>query len=554
MSVRTLTPFARRLHALALRSERPLQGLWRGVYDRATRAYAAYLTRGVPGAAVYVRGSHGSGDPVYALSDIDLAVVVPDGARAPVRRRWRRARRAIGDLLFDWPLVIQRGELDEVAGSTAFTYGLDDDDDDDDGGGGGERALYAGPAADDDLVRLAERPELFAGTAGWRLVRGPERRPAERPRAPGERSAAAWLLLQNWWRLLFQVCLDASGPRTAHLCLKLYAEPARIWLWLARGECVELREDALRRGLEALPDEEAALRSALALLRELPESPPPPLDAVVPYLVRMSSRIAALLGGEAARAGDTPVALSWKGPEELALPFGGWEPGESPLGEGAAPGLLPLVDWRALVVPFAPDQAFAPVDGDPREVAVLAAAAQAAPRGGAYPALRAEDLLVLPTVVWTRSSLRAVQCAAIDPVSFALADGRDVARFPEVPGLSAHDRARRAVSEHRAWLTRGRWDRHSGYELGRLLTAARAGLFLESVETGEPELPLTVAATLRALAARGAARPAAAAERAYAAFTAEWREVPSAVARDLRRAVEELPAYADAGSATRSRS
>jgi hypothetical protein len=95
-------------------------------------------------------------------------------------------------------------------------------------------------------------------------------------------------------------------------------------------------------------------------------------------------------------------------------------------------------------------------------------------------------------------------------------NGTRKASFPNVPGWCARDVARRAVAEHRAWLelesdrtppaVRG-WiepqepsTAPTGGSLFRLLTAARAALFLESVEQGNPRLPLTVAALAEEIA------------------------------------------------------
>jgi hypothetical protein len=139
-------------------------------------------------------------------------------------------------------------------------------------------------------------------------------------------------------------------------------------------------------------------------------------------------------------------------------------------------------------------------------------------RAGVYPALNADGLLLLPALgVWERAYLRSVQCEASDPVSFALAAEASTARFPNVDGWSAEHWARRAVAEHRAWLDdrreranacRREWlDGHSELAppavrgLAKLLTAARAALFLDSLEQGQPELCLTAAAVSRRLAA-----------------------------------------------------
>ena len=73
------------------------------------------------------------------------------------------------------------------------------------------------------------------------------------------KSLAAWLELVTWWRWAFTVCVDRSGPRTAHLCLKLVTEPVRIWLWLAHGERVGRRVSAaMSDGQEDVGDAQAA--------------------------------------------------------------------------------------------------------------------------------------------------------------------------------------------------------------------------------------------------------------------------------------------------------
>ena len=112
--------------------------------------------------------------------------------------------------------------------------------------------------------------------------------------------------------------------------------------------------------------------------------------------------------------------------------------------------------------------------------------------------------------------LRSVQCQPTDPVSTALADGRTVARFPELAGWSAIHSARRAVSEHRGWLESDDWvspphgwvgmqsapDNPVARTLGLLFTAARAALFLESIIEGDPQLPVTVAGVTERMAER----------------------------------------------------
>lgn len=162
--------------------------------------------------------------------------------------------------------------------------------------------------------------------------------------------------------------------------------------------------------------------------------------------------------------------------------------------------------------------------------------------------------MIFPAVPLRRTRLRAVKSRVTDPVPFAIVAGEPVAELPEVHGWSARDMARRGVAEHRAWLERP-YDAKAdgavsgmGHQLGRLLTAARAALFLESVEDGTPELCLTVAETARRLAARF---PAAAtitdeALGSYRDFALADGEPRRTVVAALRALVLELPGYVDA--------
>jgi hypothetical protein len=128
-------------------------------------------------------------------------------------------------------------------------------------------------------------------------------------------------------------------------------------------------------------------------------------------------------------------------------------------------------------------------------------------------------------------------------VSFALAAGATLAAFPNVAGFSIHDTAARAVAEHATWLAAT--DDRELETLGRLITAARAALLWESLDAGDPELPLTMEATLAGLAARGAASVglADAAREAFHDFAVFWRPPPETVVVALRDAVVALPAY-----------
>jgi predicted nucleotidyltransferase len=511
------------VHRTLLRTARtPLAVLWALGYRAAAWVYAAYLVRGERGAAAYLRGSVGTGDWLPGLADVDVAVVL-DGdaaaagaARERVARRWQALRGAVppADLLLDYPLVLEQDELRRLAGRSALTCG--------------RRPGYFGAGTSADGVRMLERPGLYGATADWRPLRGPERRPPELVRDAQERRVAAWLELVYWWQWAFPVCVDPSGPRTASLCVKLVCEPARIWLWLAHGERGDDRVDVLQRALRRLPEEEAALRLALDLQHGLPDSPAPPLADVLPALVRFSSRIAALLG--AAVEGTTEVRLAGG---DLLLAEGGWR-------GDPAPALLALCDWRSLAWAPRPDESFALTAGDPGDPAAVGAVAEAQ-EYGPYRGMRHDELLVFPSARRSRTRLRAVQCPATDPVSFALAAGRRVASFPTAPGWSARDCAGRAVAERGAWLRSSR--DIGGEALGHALSAARAALFVEDPD----ELALTVSEAAGRLAARstGARTVAEEALGHYRQWARHRTEPPPTVLGAARDLVLGLDAFRD---------
>ena len=434
----------------------PLRHLWALAYRAVAHGVGSLLTRGEPGAAVYTRASLGGREFTAGLSDIDLAIVLATDEQADrVRARWHRLDGAlpIGGLV-DLPLIYGQAELAAVAGRSALTY---------------DGVAFGGPRVTRDAVRTLQRPELDGGKAStWRQLHGPDRRPPTRPaRRPG---AAHRGLVRA--RLL--VALRVPGlrrparPWLASRCVKLVAEPGRIWLALEHGERVATRAQALQRLLRRLPEEEVALREVIALERALPRSPEPALATVIPVLIRLSERIAATLAAQIADAPVTEVALS---------------------GERAQ---LPLADWRALAAPPAAGERLLPLTGDPADPAVLGAAVNAH-LSGPYPVMRSGRLLLLPGGEFVRTRMRAIQFPASDPVSFALLDGEATARFPDVAGWSVHDVARRAVAEHAARL------RSEPGDLGLLQTATRAALLHESVLRGEPELVLTGAEALARL-------------------------------------------------------
>ena len=194
------------------------------------------------------------------------------------------------------------------------------------------------------------------------------------------------------------------------------------------------------------------------------------------------------------------------------------------------------------------DESLSPIEGSAADPAVIAAAAIAS-RKGPYPALRNERLLVLPSSRRRRALLRSVHCPLSDPVSFALLEGAERARFPNVRGWSLEDTTRRAAAEHRAWLQKaalGEGDRL--VELGMLFSAARAGLLLETLGAGSPELALTVEAVARRLEERlpgGAAAPLELYEE-YGSCRADGGEPEPRAVAALRAGVLTLEPYRDA--------
>jgi hypothetical protein len=529
--------------------------VWALVYRWVSRATALYLTRGEPEAAVYLRGGVGAGDFTPGLSDVDLTVVLAEDAVGRglagerVRRRWSRLARVLPPvtLLLDGPRIHEGADLAELVGTSVFTYGLEE---------GRNRPARPsgcfGEARNLDRVRTLTRPGLYGSTADWRPLKGPDLRPAEPPRDAQLRRIAAWLELAYWWRLVFPAAVKPPGIRLADMCVKFVAEPARIWLLLAHGERAAGRADALQRTLRRLPAEEEGLRRALALRRSLADPPQPYLAEVLPTMVRLSSRIAATISAEIAEQGATEVRLAGADPATLVAAGGAWQP--TPLlAEGQVPSLVPLTDWRSMACAPPPDDSLGPLHDDPADPAVLAAAAVTQPTGP-YPALRAEGLMIMPGLPWLRTRLRAIQCQATDPVSFALLEGERVAMFPAVRGWSAEDTARRAVAEHEAWLAAEPGARRGdggpeidGPALGTLLTAARAGLFLHSIREGEPQLALTVTETARQVAARSSAARGVIEEalERYREFALVGKPPPPNTLTATRELVLELPAYAE---------
>ena len=482
----------------------PLRRIWSLLYGAAARVLGIALRLGAPGASVYVRGSLAAGEIRPGWSDVDVAVIAESGEAArAVRERWRgmtdRApalARAVDLAIYD------EDELAAACASPTFVA---------------QEPVHLALEAPADEAGLRLRPGLAGPTGDWRLVQGRERLRPDGHEAR-TRPVVAWLELQSVWRSAFRASAEPDALDLPYVCVKLVADAARIWLWLVRGDLCMTRREALAKGLDALPEEEPALRAALALDARLRRNPAPDVASALSGLVRLSSRLAAHVGA-AAGDGGTAVAVEWDPAEPLALHAG-----------ARAPRLVPLADWRARVWPVSPDEALAPADFDPTDPAALGDAVRAAGGWGPYPAVVRDGMLLIAGP----GLLRAVQCPLSDPVSFALLEGRTEAWFPDVPGWSADDSARRAVAEHRAWLASGDMDLE---RFGRLFTAAQAALFAESLASGAPRLPLTMAAAAAAIGA----------EDEYLHYRA-WRAGEAAasaeIASSLRERLLAFDAYA----------
>jgi nucleotidyltransferase-like protein len=522
----------------------PLRPLWWLLHGGVMHGIAQIMRWKRRDSTLYLKGSFAHGDPVYGISDIDMIFVVPDDPRRAgenrerARRRWERLRGVISPLryLVQHFWIYEDAELAAATSSTCLTYGLESSS----SSNGPAEHLGSRPLVDE--MGLLAHPPLFGPERDWLLLAGRDRRPAGTVPDAQDRRIAGWLGLQYLWWPAYLACLQPNAPHVPFLCVKFVADPVRIWLWMARGEQVLRRRDVLERGLVALPEEEHALRRALELLGALPRSPKAPLGEFLPFLVRLSARIADRIAADLAEDGITDVRLVVGKEADLAVPDDAGTRLRQLLPSDWQGRRLPLVDWRALVSPLLPDETFLPIPGDPSDPGTVRAAVRVMDRGQ-YAALRAHGLLFFP--VGAHSLLRTVQCAITDPVSFAVADGRPRASFPDVRGWAASDCARRAVAEHRAWLQ----SRPAGDglgQLGRLMTAARAGLFLESLEAGDPELALPVGAVAERLAARDSRASSAATDAGemFRTCRRDNRTPPASLIVAMDGIVRRLPAYA----------
>jgi SAM-dependent methyltransferase len=559
-SIRQSSPDTRRRVARLQRaavwsSGHGLGWLWRSSYTLVARAYVAYLCRGEGDTAAFLTGSLAGPDRLYGLTDIDVAIVLsadpagPGLARERVRRRCEHVASALPliGLLVDSPQVFEYDDLRDATRNCTFTYRLNDTDT----GPGIRYAAYGGPRSDPGKTRRLERPCLYDSTAHWRLLAGRDRRPPEATRDKDEEYLAAWLELQWWWRWAFDACIHPDRLSNPQLCVKLAAESARIWLWLEHGEQVGRRVEALARAAERLPEEAFALERMRQLHNRLTKLPVAPLADSLAILMRFSIRVAEVLRRQTEATGSTEVALLGD-PADLRLPHGSWPELTPPPDSTEQPHPLPLVDWRAMVCPWEPpEESFAVLEGDPCDPEQLAAFSTLTARG-TYPTLLQGGLMLRPTRRTRRGRLRAVQCAATDPVSFALVNGESIARFPNMSGLSVQHTVQRAVREHGVWLTELDTSVPLTFEaLGRMVTAARSAFAWESLHDSKPALTLTVDATLEALAERALAI-ALGARESYEELRPKSGGGSPRLAAELHEVLSALPAYAGFGIARKN--
>ena len=510
---RFLLPFA------VATSRGPLRVVWALAYRAAAWAAAAWLGRR-EAVGVYLRGSGTGPEVVYGLSDLDLAVIAEDGeAAARVRKRWTQLKEDLEPLgrPIECHYVESQATVEAACAASVFTHGLD-------------RAA-PGPGS----APMQDRPCLDGEVAGWRRIWGPDLRPANarRRHAEVERPAVAWLELQFWWR---HVCRVASHPPDAWLalsCVKLVAEPLRTLLWLEDGDRRGTRAGVLEEARRRVPGQERAIAHALDLWRRITASPAPDTGLVVRSLAEVSALVARRIEEVADARGYEAVAL-----EGLTAD----RPLDGPP-EGTA---LPLVDWRARTLSPMPDPVFVPVPGDAADASRLNEVAAAA-RRPVYPVLgHGERLMVLPTTDPAAARQRGAQCPESDPVCFAVASGRDHAAFPDLPGWSARDAARRAVDEHAIRLPRADvYESGGGEGVARLFAAGRAALMAQSRALGAAKLALTATATATALVEEAGA------DRTMVEEALGWymdgraldAATPERVVEALRAEILALPAY-----------
>ncbi len=123
------------------------------------------------------------------------------------------------------------------------------------------------------------------------------------------------------------------------------------------------------------------MRRALDLAARLDRGANGSLAEFFPLFGGLSSRIAARIVADTTEHGTTPVRLFAGTEPDLAVRVSARESFRRLVPAGVSPRLLPLVDWRAVVMPPPPDETFAFVPGDGDALASISRVAQELPAG-----------------------------------------------------------------------------------------------------------------------------------------------------------------------------
>ena len=419
-------------------------------YAIATRAIAALMRASGGNPSVYLTGSAAEGELVPGISDLDVIVVAADAADRERldALRGRLARRVPLFAAVCQVFLYTDDELRDAARATHLTFDLHAAEP--------RGSLLARPNRPRDEADLRRRPRRARPEANWRLVAGPDRRPAGPPPTVREEHLAGWLELQYWWRHAYWLVLEPRSVRARSLATKLICEPARVWLRISGLEPGS-RAEAIARAAARVPAWERHLEATQRLADGAPVHVRWALDA----LVDLTEAVAARLVEDVRSVEHVAVALEHTGPA------------------------VPLADWRARAGGDDLPRSVELVHGDPRSPDALRRLLSPA---AVQPVLDLGSVLLLPQGTYLGCLMRAAQCPPTDPVTFALLRGEATARFPAVAGLSIADAGTRALAEHRSWLADHAGLPVTARNLARYVSAAGAAVTAATSVRGQPAI------------------------------------------------------------------
>ena len=429
-------------------------------YAAASRAIAALMRARGSNPSVYLTGSAAEGELVPGISDLDVIVVAADAADRDRLEALRDglARRVPLFAAFCQVFLYTDEELRDAARATHLTFDLRAAEP--------RGSLLSRPNRPRDDADLRRRPRRARPEANWRLLAGPDRRPAGPSPTAREEQLAGWLELQYWWRHAYWLVLEPRSVRARSLATKLICEPARVWLRISGLEPGS-RAEAIARAASRVPAWERHLEAAQRLAGggrdALPaDGAPVHVRCALDALVDLTEAVAARLVEDLRGVEHVAVALEQAGPA------------------------MPLADWRARAGGDDLPRSVELVHGDPRSPDALRRLLSSAP---VQPVLDLGSVLLLPHATYLGCLMRAAQCPPTDPVTFALLRGEASARFPAVAGLSIADAGTRALAEHRSWLA----DHAGGLgvtarNLARYVSAAGAAVTAATSVRGQPAI------------------------------------------------------------------